>query len=106
MNTPANSLHSEDAHPETPMSVYYSVYGILMVLLVLTVVVAYFHLGALALPIAMAIAITKAALVVWYFMHMKYTGKLMWIYSTVGMLWLIILICSILIDAYARSIGN
>jgi len=95
------SAHAE-SH-ETPMSLYYSVYGILMGLLVLTVVVAYFHLGVWALPIALAIAIVKAMFVVVYFMHMRHTGKLMWLYTGVGVTWLVVLIVSVIIDVYARG---
>jgi len=95
-------VESHESH-ETPMSLYYAVYGILMGLLVLTVVVAYFHLGAWALPVAMSIAIVKAGLVVVYFMHMRHTGKLMWLYDAIGLTWLGVLILAVLIDVYARG---
>jgi cytochrome c oxidase subunit IV len=49
--------------------IYVMVYLALMVLLVVTVAVAFVDLGILNLPVAMAIATVKAALVVWYFMH-------------------------------------
>lgn len=48
---------------------YIVVYLVLMVLLVVTVAVAFFDAGPLNLPIAMLIATVKAGLVVWYFMH-------------------------------------
>jgi cytochrome c oxidase subunit 4 len=50
---------------------YYVVYVLLMALLAATVWVAYFHLGVWAIPLALAIATVKAAMVIWYFMHVK-----------------------------------
>jgi len=97
-----SAVSPHESH-ETPMSLYYTIYAILMVLLVLTVAVAYFDFGALSMPIAMTIAVVKAALVVVYFMHMRHTGKLMWIYTAVGVIWLICMIASIVIDGYARG---
>ncbi len=53
--------------------------GILVALMVLTFL-TYFtarqmHTGALHLPIAFVIAIVKASLVVWFFMHLKEHGS-------------------------------
>ena len=56
-----------------------------MLLLVATVAAALvpaFHVGDLNIVIAMAIAITKAILVVLIFMHVKESGKLVWIFAT------------------------
>ena len=55
---------------------YYGIFGALMVLTGLTIAVAFVHLGALNFPVAMAIAITKATLVILFFMHVKYSSKL------------------------------
>jgi cytochrome c oxidase subunit 4 len=90
-------------HPETPMSLYYQIYAILMALLVVTVAVAYFHLGAWALPIALTIAFIKALLVIIYFMHMRYTGKLMWLYVITSIVWMFTLIFTVLIDVISRG---
>lgn len=61
--------HTSDHGHSTGL--YYIVYVLLMVGLVATVWVAYHDFGALGSPIAMAIATTKAVLVVWIFMHVK-----------------------------------
>jgi cytochrome c oxidase subunit 4 len=60
----------------SPTSTYYGIFGALMVLTALTVGVAFINLGALNFPVAIGIAITKATLVVLFFMHVKYSSRL------------------------------
>ena len=60
----------------SPKSVYWTIFGALMVLTAVTVAVAFLKLGALNFPVAIAIAITKATLVVLFFMHVKYSSRL------------------------------
>jgi cytochrome c oxidase subunit 4 len=63
-------------HPHiTPTRTYAGILGALMVLTVLTVAVSYVPLGQWSLIVAILIATMKAALVVMYFMHMKYETK-------------------------------
>ena len=79
------STHNEhDAHSShhvSPASLYWSVYGGLMVLTVITVLAYYIplklnlNLGAANIIIAMAIATTKASLVVLFFMGLKYDKR-------------------------------
>ena len=45
-------------------------------LTVVTVAVAFVNLGAFNFPVAIGIAITKATLVILFFMHAKYSSKL------------------------------
>src|SRR6188508_3087042 len=52
----------------SPKSTYYAIFGALMVLTAVTVAVAFVHLGALNFPVALAIAVTKATLVILFFM--------------------------------------
>jgi cytochrome c oxidase subunit 4 len=47
-----------------------------MVLTLVTVGVAFIHLGSLNFAVAIAIAITKATLVILFFMHVKYSSRL------------------------------
>jgi cytochrome c oxidase subunit 4 len=58
-----------------PKSLYYTIFGALMVLTVVTVLVATVNLGILNFPVAIGIAITKATLVILFFMHAKYSSK-------------------------------
>ncbi len=60
----------------SPKPTYYAIFGALMVLTAVTVSVAFVDLGALNFPVALAIAILKATLVVLFFMHVKYSSKL------------------------------
>jgi cytochrome c oxidase subunit 4 len=60
----------------SPVSTYLTVFGTLMVLTTVTVAAAFTNLGSLNFPIAIAIAITKATVVVLFFMHVKYSSKL------------------------------
>jgi cytochrome c oxidase subunit 4 len=59
-----------------PKSLYFTIFGSLMVLTAVTVGVAYLHLGVFNFPVAITIAIFKASLVVLFFMHVKYSSKL------------------------------
>ena len=54
---------------------YAFILAILMALTLLTVGVSYVHLGKLNLMVAVAIATTKATLVVMFFMHLKYDNR-------------------------------
>lgn len=80
------------------------IFAILMGLLVLTVVAALgFEFGPLEVPIAMAIAIVKAVLIMMYFMHLKFSSKLTWLFAGSGTLWLAILIAFLLADFLGRN---
>jgi cytochrome c oxidase subunit 4 len=60
----------------SPVSTYLTVFGTLMVLTAVTVAAAFTNLAPLNFPIAIAIAITKATVVILFFMHVKYSSKL------------------------------
>jgi cytochrome c oxidase subunit 4 len=60
----------------SPKSTYYTIFGALMVLTVVTVLAAFTDLGILNFPVALAIAIFKATLVILFFMHAKYSSQL------------------------------
>src|SRR5688572_4839387 len=59
-----------------PKTTYYSIFAALMVLTAATVAVAFVNLGALNFPVAIGIAITKATLVVLFFMHVLYSSRM------------------------------
>jgi cytochrome c oxidase subunit IV len=60
----------------SPKSVYYSIFGALLLLTGITVAVAFVNLGRFNFPVALSIAILKATLVVLFFMHAKYSSRL------------------------------
>ena len=86
-----------------PKKTYYTIFAILMVLLVLTVAVSYVDLGPLNIFVAMTIAIVKAVLVVLYFMHVRYSSRLTWVFVGAGVLWLVILLGLTFTDYASRG---
>ena len=86
-----------------PRKVYFAIFGALMVLTAITVAVATVDLGVLNTAIAMAVAVTKATLVVLYFMHVRYSSQLTKIFVASGFIWLIILLVLTMSDFWSRE---
>jgi cytochrome c oxidase subunit IV len=82
---------------------YYLVFGALMVLTIATVLVAEVNLGPLNDIVAMAIAVTKAVLVILIFMHVKDSSVLTKITVVAGFFWLLIMISLTLVDYLTRG---
>ena len=82
-----------ETHAPSHLSVAWQlgVYIALMILLALTVIAAQFPLGALSLLIALAIATAKSLLVILYFMHVRFSSRVTWLFVTAGFLWLAIM---------------
>jgi cytochrome c oxidase subunit 4 len=95
--------HEEHSHAGPPLRTYYLVYGALLVLLVLTVAVAQFHLGAIGVVVALLIALAKAILVLLYFMHLRFSSRLTWVFAGAGFMWLLILFAGVIADYLSRS---
>lgn len=82
----------------------YAIVGIaLLVLFLLTVGIAYIDLGPFNVVVAMAIATFKAILVVLYFMHVRYSSRVTWVFVIAGLFWLVILLVLTLNDYWTRS---
>jgi len=86
-----------------PITVYYAVFGALMVLTAATVGVAYVDLGRFNIAVALAVAIVKATLVVLFFMHVKYSSRLVQLVVLASVVWLIILFGITLTDYVTRG---
>ncbi len=82
--------------------IYFLVFGALMILTALTVVAANFDFGALNNVIAMTIAVTKAVLVILFFMHVRYGSKLIMVVVVAGFFWLGILLALTMSDYQSR----
>jgi len=68
--------HPHELHEHvSPISLYNKIIGALFVLTALTYAVSFASLGPASLMVAMLVATVKAALVVGYFMHLKYDEK-------------------------------
>src|SRR2546423_14316223 len=80
------------AHGGETLRTYAVIYIALMALLILTVAASYVDLGhGMNLTAAMMIAVTKAVLVILFFMHVRRSSKLTWVYASAAFLWLGIL---------------
>lgn len=86
-----------------PTRVYYTVFAVLMASTYITVQVALLDLGALNTVVALAIAVFKAALVVLFFMHVKYETSLTWAVVGGSVLWLGILLGLTFSDYLTRA---
>ena len=85
------------------LKIYFGVFLTLIALTVLTVKVAFIDLGSFNILAALAIALTKASLVVMYFMHVRYGSRLIWLFIAAGCLWIAIMIGLTFGDYMTRS---
>jgi len=86
-----------------PLKVYYGIFFALLAMTGLTVAVAFVDLGALNTVVAMTIAVIKALLVVLFFMHVKYSSKLTWIFVLAGVFWLVLMLALTMTDYRSRG---
>jgi cytochrome c oxidase subunit 4 len=87
----------------SPKSTYYAIFGALMVLTGLTVAAAFVNLGSFNFPVAIGIAITKATLVLLFFMHVKYSSRLTKMIIGMAFFFLFILFGLTLTDYLSRG---
>lgn len=85
------------------LRIYFTIFLSLMVLTAFTVAAAEIDLGRFNLAVAMAIAVLKAALVVLYFMHLRYSPKLTWVVVGTALGCLTLLIVLIMADPWTRD---
>lgn len=86
-----------------PVRIYFTIFATLLVLTALTVFVSGIDLGRMNTVAALAIAVTKAVLVILYFMHLRYSTRLTWLVVSAGFVWLGILILFTMTDVLTRS---
>jgi cytochrome c oxidase subunit IV len=87
----------------TSVKTYVLIFVALMVLTALTVMAANFDLGWANNVVALTIAVTKAVLVVLFFMHVRYSTRLTALTALAGVFWLAILIGITLSDYLTRE---
>jgi caa(3)-type oxidase subunit IV len=97
------------AHTEHEISekAYWIVFAALMVLLVLTVAASdrgpfNFDVGTFNIVIALAIAAAKAVLIILYFMHVRISTRLVWLFSFAAFYWLAIMLWFTFTDYLSR----
>ena len=98
--------HPHNQHHVVPLKIYYGIFAILMVLTAVTVGVAYIDLGPMNTVAAIAIACFKAMIVVLYFMHVKYSTRLIKLTVIAGLYWMVILFGLTLSDYLTRAWGT
>jgi cytochrome c oxidase subunit 4 len=86
-----------------PKSMYYWVFAALIVGTALTVGVAFLDLGALNNVLMLGIAMTKALLVILFFMHVRWSTRLTWVVAASGFVWLVILFGLTMADYLTRG---
>jgi cytochrome c oxidase subunit IV len=97
----AEHAHAPESHGAghvSPVSLYVTIFMALMVLTAVTVGAAFVNLGQFNFLVAMVIAVFKASLVVWYFMHVKYQSRLTKLTVATGLFFLAILLGLMLVD--------
>ena len=87
----------------TSRKVYYAVFAALLVFTYVTVAVAKVDLGRFNTIVALTIAVTKAVLVVLFFMHVRYSTRLTKLVVVGGFVWLALLIGLTMADVVTRG---
>src|SRR6267142_2998702 len=87
----------------TSKRVYYTIFAALLALTFLTVVVARIDLGRFNTIVALTIAVTKAVLVVLFFMHVRHSTRLTKLVVVGGFVWLALLIGFTMLDVTTRD---
>ena len=86
-----------------PRKIYFGVFAALMVGTALTVLAAQVNFGRLNDVVAMTIAVTKMMLVLLFFMHVRYSSRLIWVIVAGMFFWLVILLLLTLSDYTSRT---
>ena len=85
-----------------PQKIYLLVFATLLLMTLVTVDVAFYNFGWLNIYLALVIATFKATIVVMYFMHVKFSPRLTWLFAIAGIFWMIILLVLMLADYMTR----
>jgi len=84
--------------------VYISIFLVLMVGTGLTLVAAFQDFpGPLNAVVALTIAVVKATFVVLYFMHVRYSSRLIWLVIAAALFWLAIMFALTISDYSTRA---
>jgi len=92
------------SHKVEKMWIYLVIYALLMALLIGTVAASQFDLGRANVVIALGIAVAKALLVILFFMHVRHSSRLTWIFTAAAFLWLSLLLGLTMTDYAGRGL--
>jgi cytochrome c oxidase subunit 4 len=101
MSASHDAAHAD--HGGAGLKLYFAVFAALLVGTWLTVWVADHDFGVWNTPIALAIACTKAALVLLYFMHVRWSSRVVWMAAAIGFVFLAILLAFTVSDYATRE---
>jgi cytochrome c oxidase subunit 4 len=96
------TTHKEGAHEDHGIGRYVLIWVVLLAFTILTVVTGRMDLGTANIFIALAIATTKATLVVLFFMHLWDTGGVNRLVFVVSVLFAVVLILGVFGDLMVR----
>jgi cytochrome c oxidase subunit 4 len=82
---------------------YFANYLALLILLAATIGLSFLNLGTFNSLAALAIAFIKMLLIILFFMHVRYSSRLIWVAAATGFLWLGILIVLAMSDFITRG---
>ena len=91
------------AHPIVSVKAYVRSFALLMALLVLTVGANFVNLGPFNVAAAMAISVAKALIIILFFMEVRYSNPLVWLFAAAGFIWLVLLLVFIQTDYRTRA---
>ena len=97
--------HGEGQHIVSP-KIYVLIAITLLICTALTVAASYLELGPWNAVVALGIAVFKATLVVLFFMHIKYSSKLMKLTVGAGLFTFLALVCMSMSDYISRAWGS
>jgi len=86
------------------IKLYAAIFGALLLLTMATAGAAFVDLGGeLNSIVALTIALVKTLLVLLFFMHVRYSSRLTWVFAGTGLFWLLIMISLTLSDVLTRE---
>ena len=109
---PAEAAPHHEEHRGPTVKMYFAIFFALAVLTVVTVLAARFDFapmmgaemgGFVNNVVALGIAVTKASLVVLFFMHVKYESKLVGLAVVASIIWLAFLVLITISDYLTRT---
>lgn len=100
-------MKAQHGHHITPKKTLFFVFGALIVLTIVTALTAQIDLGVLNVPLAIAIASSKAALVAMFFMALKYDNPVNTLVFSLGVIFVAVFLIFTLFDTVFRGdLGN
>jgi cytochrome c oxidase subunit IV len=87
-----------------PVRIYLTIFAALLLGTGLTVVAAFVDFPwKFNTIVALTIAVTKATLVVMYFMHVRYSSRLIWVIVAAALFWMALLFALTFSDYFTRG---